>query len=350
MKRDLLAMRRALCLLGLVMPFGIAWTFFSSASCDHGVLQERLDCLEDAYLRGSAPEAFRALLIYGDLLEAEGEGSLEEAERLDRLLLTYCRAQAVAAEMGDENERFLAYRQARYWYLRKMQEDGLSDREVADRVRGFNESSCKDSVLIHDDKLRQPSTMMSSGTASAIAGNAAERGRLGLRRSLGERTLEKTILERFEAYLDEYLEGNTAKARRAMIQARDLLTLDAEGVFGENFRLESLQDVYSRLYCIAVAEGNADEAFLSCEQAKYWWLKASLLNVQISRDGVVECYRTGDISSVAANGRRLFSADAICRASLVFDVKSRGGRLPAYAVAVRELKAPEKGELRGAEQ
>lgn len=134
------------------------------------------------------------------------------------------------------------------------------------------------------------------------------------------------LVQHLDALYDQYLTGDIESARQSMIEAATLLEEKADDVseFDERGRLHALVLVYSRLYCVAIADGARYDALIAYEKARYWRIRLLELKKKSARE-IVEEIRT-------------FNELEFMTFSLRFDSKATHGRGPIYARSIPELR------------
>jgi hypothetical protein len=113
---------------------------------------------------------------------------------------------------------------------------------------------------------------------------------------------------------EQYLDGNIAEAREALDETIEIFATDP---FFEDWPEPRLSLTYGRLYCVEYAAGREAEAYLACQYARFYGMKA------LERSSLSPEER-------ATESRRIYDASCEDIAPWRHDQKRTDGRGPAY--------------------
>lgn len=110
---------------------------------------KQTDSLYEGYLTNDFTTAFSHLKKIAEL--QENIAGAYPAGRAQGLFMTYARMLCMAEFEGQDAAADIAYQKARYWYLVKMQLEGVPDEEIVQRQEVLGRGKCKEIVKAFDD-------------------------------------------------------------------------------------------------------------------------------------------------------------------------------------------------------
>jgi len=114
---------------------------------------EKLDVLYDDYLKGDIEHARQSMREAEQILNDMKGGMGSVGGRAHGLMLVYARLYCIESKAGNSNEAYINHVKSKYWFLIRLELEGVSKREIKSTIESFTEERCRE-IVTKFDKAR----------------------------------------------------------------------------------------------------------------------------------------------------------------------------------------------------